>query len=75
MTAPSYISAHEIYRLGELKRRLGLGRWSFRKLRQAGLPVIVIGRNSYIEGSAAIETIKRLAEQQAGGNGEGGGND
>jgi len=69
MNSPGYLSAHEIYRLGELKRRLGLGRWSFRKLRQAGLPVIVIGRNSYIEGSAAIDTIKRIAEQQAGQGG------
>ncbi len=60
-----YINAAEIYTLPEIKRRLRLGRWSFRKLRQAGLQVIVVGRCSYVEGAAAIEALKAAAEVQA----------
>ena len=36
MISPGYISAHELYRLPEAKRRLGMGRHSFRLLRQVG---------------------------------------
>jgi len=71
MTAPGYISANELYRLPEAKRRLGMGRHSFRLLRQVGLPVLKVGRNVYIEGSAILDAMKRAAEQQAG-NGQGG---
>ena len=73
MTSPGYISANEIYRLGEGKRRLNMGRHSFALLRKAGLPVLKVGRNCYVEGSAILDALRKAAEQQAGGHGQGGG--
>ena len=66
MIAPGYISAVEIYRLAEAKRRLNMGRHSFHLLRQQGLPILKVGRNCYCEGAAILEALKRAAEQQAG---------
>ena len=70
MTAPGYISANELYRLPEAERRLGMGRHSFRLLRQVGLPVLKVGRNCYCEGPAILDAMKRAAKQQAGQGGE-----
>ncbi len=71
MTSPGYISAAEVYRLGELKRRLGMARHSFRRLREVGLPVLRVGRCCYVEGSAVLDALRKAAEQQAS-NGQGG---
>lgn len=69
MTVPGYISATELYRLPEAKRRLGMGRHSFSLLRRAGLPTLKVGRNVYIEGSALLDALKAAAQQQAVGAG------
>lgn len=66
MIAPGYISAHELYRLPEVKRRLNMGRHSFRLLREVGLPILKVGRNCYVDGGAVVEALRRAAEQQAG---------
>lgn len=66
MTISGYISAHELYRLPEVKRRLGMGRHSFRLLRQVGLPILKVGRCSYVDGAAVVEALKVAAQQQAG---------
>jgi hypothetical protein len=58
--SPGYISANEIYRLAEAKRRMGFGRTSFRELRAAGLKVLVVGRNSYINGADLIDLLNRI---------------
>jgi len=71
MTSPGYISASEIYRLAEAKRRLNMGRHSFHLLRQVGLPVLKVGRNCYVEGGAVVEALKAAAKQQASGQGGG----
>jgi hypothetical protein len=63
MNVPGYISAHELYRLGEAQRRLRLGRHSFRTLREAGLQILKIGRCHYIDGAELIGLIKRIGEQ------------
>jgi hypothetical protein len=60
-----YISANELYRLPEAKRRLGMGRHSFALLRRAGLPVLKVGRNIYVDGSALVEAMKAAAERQS----------
>ena len=66
MIAPGYVSASEVYRLAEVKRRLNMGRHSFRLLRQVGLPILKVGRNCYVDGGAVVEALKAAAEQQAG---------
>ena len=75
MTTSGYISAHELYRLPEAKRRLGMGRHSFRLLRQVGLPILKVGRNCYVDGAAVVEALKAAAEQQAGSQAGRGGHD
>ena len=57
--APGYISAHEVYRLAEAKRRLNMGRHSFRLLREVGLPVLKVGRNCYVDGGAVVDALKK----------------
>jgi len=64
MNAPGYISAHELYRLPEAKRRLHLGRHSFRQLRQAGLKLLRVGRCHYVDGAELVGLIKRIGEQE-----------
>jgi hypothetical protein len=64
MIAPGYISASEVYRLAEAKRRLNMGRHSFRLLRQVGLPILKVGRNCYVDGAAVVEALKAAAEHQ-----------
>ena len=60
-----YISATELYRLPEAKRRLGMGRHSFQLLRNAGLPILRIGGNHYCEGEKIIAAMQRAANNQA----------
>ena len=71
MTSPGYISATELYRLPEAKRRLGMGRHSFALLRRAGLPTLKVGRNCYVEGIAILDALKVAAELQAGNGNQG----
>ena len=66
------IEAHAIYPLRTFLARLGLGRHSLTALRKQGLQVRFIGRRAFIDGAEALNTLRRLwqqdAEQQAGGN-------
>jgi hypothetical protein len=82
VSAPGYISATELYRLSEAKRRLGMGRHSFARLRQVELPIFQVGRNLYVNGADIIEALKlaatqqdaeRAAAEQAGEGGQGDG--
>jgi hypothetical protein len=59
-----YISSAELYRLPEAKRRLAMGRYSFARLRKAGLPILRVGKNYYVEGAAVLDAIKVAAQQQ-----------
>jgi hypothetical protein len=57
------IDAHAIYPVSVFLRRLGIGRHSFTSLRRQGLPVRSIGQRLYIDGSEALETLRRLWQQ------------
>lgn len=41
-------------------RRLGIGRHSLTALRRQGLPVRMIGTRAFVDGSEALETLRRL---------------
>jgi hypothetical protein len=59
------INANELYGLPEAKRRLGVGRHSFDRLRRTGLPLLKVGRNVYVTGADIITAIGKAAAQQA----------
>ena len=61
--APGYISATELYRLPEAKRRLGMGRHSFTALRRSGLEVLHVGKYCYVRGTDIIRAIEQAAGQ------------
>ena len=60
MSIPGVISAIELYTLPEAKRRLRLGRHTFRQLRSAGLNLLKIGRCYYVDGGELIATMKKI---------------
>jgi hypothetical protein len=66
MTSPGVISAVELYSLPEAKRRLRLGRHSFRALRQAGLQILRVGRCHFVSGQELIDVIKRTGDIEHG---------
>ncbi len=65
ISAPGVISVSEIYTLPEARRCLRLGRHSFRRLREHGLPVLRIGRCCFVEGSALCEALRATAAAEA----------
>jgi hypothetical protein len=67
MTAPGVINLSELYTLREAKHRLRLGRYSFLKLRLAGLRELRVGRSIFVLGADLITTIESLAAQQKEG--------
>lgn len=52
-TSPGVIRADEMYTAAELKRRMGLGDYTWRQLRRQ-LPIIELGRKQYVMGRDAI---------------------
>jgi hypothetical protein len=66
MNAPGYVSAHELYRLADAQKRLGMGRHSFRQLRAAGLKILTVGRCSYVDGAELIGLLKQIGEKNNG---------
>jgi hypothetical protein len=71
MNVPGVISAIEIYTLCEAKRRSRLGRQSIKELRAAGLEVFHVGHSFFVEGSALIAAIKKIAAPEEANNGKG----
>ena len=73
MTAPGHkpkqsqgrgeIRADALYPIGVFLRRLGIGRHSLTALRRQGLPVHSIGQRLFIDGSEALDTLRRLWQQ------------
>jgi len=49
-TAPQVISATECYTISEFRKRTGLGDFSFRKVRAAGLPIVEVGKKRFVRG-------------------------
>lgn len=58
------IRAGEVYSLREFARRLGWGEHALRQARLAGLPVILVGREKYVRGTAAEAWFARLEAEQ-----------
>ncbi len=59
------IEASAVYPLATFVKRLGIGRASLTALRRRGLPVRSIGRKLYIDGTEALETLRRLWREDA----------
>ena len=60
------VSVHEIYTLGELKSRLGLGDWALRKAKREGLKTARIGSRVFVTGESVLEYLKRQNPQADG---------
>jgi hypothetical protein len=69
------ISAHEVLTLREFGRRLGLANKALCDAQKAGLKTALVGRVKFVVGAHAVEWFRQQAEQQAAGNGQGGGDD
>ena len=54
------IRADAVYPMGVFMRRLGIGRHSLAALRRQGLPVRLIGRRAFIDGTEALACLRRL---------------
>ena len=52
------LERNAVYPLTVFLKRLGIGRTSLTRLRQAGLPVHFIGRQLYIDGEEAINFLR-----------------
>jgi hypothetical protein len=65
------IHANEVLSMAEFGRRLGFAHKALADAQRAGLRTILFGRCKFILGSDALEWFRRLAEQQANGNGGG----
>ena len=61
------IRRDEVYRLAELKRRLGWQEHAVRQARLAGLRLIPFGREKYVLGDDLLDFFQRLADQARGG--------
>jgi len=56
--AAGVISCHELYRLPELQKRLGLGKHAIRQARRAGLKIRRVGTRSYVLGKDVLDWIE-----------------
>ena len=56
---PGVIRADELYRLDEVRRRLGLNDDALRAARRAGLKARRVGRRKYFLGSELIEYVRQ----------------
>jgi len=57
------IEANALYPLQVFLRRLGIGRHSLTGLRKRGLPVRMIGTRAIIDGTEAIEALRKIWKQ------------
>jgi hypothetical protein len=57
---PGVIRADEAYELGEFARRMRLGEFALREVRQKGLRVISVGRRRYVRGADWLEFLDRV---------------
>lgn len=52
------IEPQSLYSLEEFKRVSGMGNWSLRQARKAGLKMLKIGNRKYVKGQAFIDFIE-----------------
>lgn len=62
--APGVIRADEAYSVGELRRRAGLGQYTWRQVRRE-LPIVNIGRKQFIIGGDFIEWLRTQKQEKA----------
>jgi len=53
------VSIHEIYTLGELNSRLGLGDWAVRQAKREGLKTARIGRCVFVTGREVLRYLQK----------------
>ena len=58
VSVPALIAPGTLYRLSEVKRRLGLGQVALRQMRRKGLHVRYLGRSGFILGRDLIRYIE-----------------
>jgi hypothetical protein len=57
---PRSVSAHELYTLAELGRRLGMGRKTLARAQKDGLQTVAFGRMKYVRGQAVLDFFQDL---------------
>ena len=68
LVAGGVVCDGEVYRLQELKKRLGWGEHAVRQARVGGLRLIVFGREKYVLGRDVLDFFAKLGERQTGGD-------
>jgi hypothetical protein len=63
------LRADALYPLAVFMRRLGIGRHSLTSLRRQGLPVRSIGQRLFVDGSEALDALRRIWQADQGGGG------
>lgn len=61
---PYSVEPRVLYLAAEIRRRLHLGDWAWRKLRRRGLPIIRFGRQAYVLGDDVIATFQSLHREE-----------
>ncbi len=57
---PGVIEGGTIYTIAEVRSRLRLGDWAWRKLRRSGLPIHKFGKQSFVIGDELIEHFRQM---------------
>lgn len=57
------VRVDEVYTLAEITARLGLSKSALRNAQRAGLPVVKIGRRSYVSGASIRDHLDRQAKK------------
>jgi hypothetical protein len=58
-----YVAANEMYTLGEIKQRLGLGAHALRTARRRGLRILHIGRSDFVLGKDLIQFAQEMNQE------------
>jgi hypothetical protein len=68
--SPGMIEPHVLYTVAEVRRRLGVGDWAWRKWRRDGLVVLRLSGRAFVLGSTLINFIEEHGGEQAIDNSE-----
>ena len=66
ISSPAPIRADELYRLDQLRSRLGIALWSWRYRWAPRLRLVKIGRRKYCRGSEVLRVMAELEAEQNG---------
>ena len=62
--SPGVIEPGSLYLVDEVRRRLKLGDWAWRKMRRAGLPIVRQGKRAYVFGDDLLAFFATVGKQQ-----------